>query len=61
VPTTLETINAFRSLMRSAYGELQACVDERNLCEEAFHYILHFAAMSERTRANKRKTQTMIK
>ena len=59
--TTLETINAFRALMRSAYGELQACVDERNLCEEAFHDILHFAAMSERTRANQRKTQAMIK
>ena len=59
--TTLETVNAFRALLRSAPGELQACIDERNMCEQAFQDIYHYAGTSERTRAVQRKTQSLMK
>ena len=59
--TTLELINEFRALLRSAPGELEACIVERDLCEQAFQDIYHFAATSIKNSRNQRKTQTLIK
>jgi hypothetical protein len=61
MPNTLDTINAFRALLRSAPGELDACIVERDLCEQAFFDIYHYAGMKKRTRAVQRKTQDLIK